>query len=61
MRIHDDDCDVEPLDEQDFEERGVLNKGRSRLDNLAVRHSIEISKLAVLSKGCHATLPFGKY
>lgn len=48
MLIHDDDCDVEPLEESDFE--GPANNGGSGDISavLGVRHSIEMAKLAIL-------------
>ncbi|GAM38810.1 hypothetical protein TCE0_033r09851 [Talaromyces pinophilus] len=48
MLIHDDDCDVEPLEESDFD--GPANNGGSGDISavLGVRHSIEMAKLAIL-------------
>lgn len=39
MLIHDDDCDVEPLEESDFDDISTM---------LGVRHSVEMAKLAIL-------------
>ncbi|QKX64674.1 uncharacterized protein TRUGW13939_11850 [Talaromyces rugulosus] len=48
MLIHDDDCDVEPLEVGDFE--GPANTGTDddTSNMLGVRHSIEMAKLAIL-------------
>ena len=45
MLIHDDDCDVEPLEESDFD---VTGTDGDISNMLGVRHSIEMAKLAIL-------------
>ncbi len=47
MQIHDDDCDIEPLEIDDFAEEGIPVVADVRICAL---HAVEMSKLAVLSE-----------
>lgn len=50
MRIHEDDCDVEMLDEADFEDdtsQGPVYSGSSREH---IHYVIEMTKLSILRK-----------
>jgi hypothetical protein len=50
MLIHDDDCDVEPLEISDFRDETEDDR-EDHPDNpslLGARHSVEMAKLAVL-------------
>lgn len=48
MLIHDDDCDVEPLEESDFDCPANTGTDDDISNMLGVRHSIEMAKLASL-------------
>ena len=48
MLIHDADCDVEPLEERDFDGPANNGTGGDISAMLGVRHSIEMAKLAIL-------------